>query len=178
MPNTDEHRAIFPEGPLILSHASSFPRPVCLTLSASDRRRRGWSTKSASRTRCCCRGRRSTRSLCEGTTRSSGRRPLHEVVIAVAESGQLVAGAPIVSRDVDEGRPILYWPWWRWPASIFVSSGTGTSTSTRRRRVAMGLLSGDELRNIHPFENGNVLSSTGLLCMSIVGHRCLNSKAL
>ena len=72
--------------------------------------RRGWSTKSAFRTRCCCPGRRSTRSLCGGTTRSSWRRPLHEVVIAVAESGQLVAGAPVVSRDVDEGRPILYWP--------------------------------------------------------------------
>jgi hypothetical protein len=96
------------------------------------------------------------RSLYGGTTRSSGPRPLHEVVIAVAKSGQFVAEAPVVSRDVDEGRPILYWPWWCWPASIFVSSGTGTSTSTRRKRIAMGLLSGDGLRNVLPFENGKL----------------------
>jgi hypothetical protein len=44
-------------------------------LSASDRHRRGWSTKSAFRRRCGCLRRRLTPNWCGGTEWSSGQRP-------------------------------------------------------------------------------------------------------
>ena len=73
--------------------------------SASDRHRPGWSTKSAFRRRCGCRGRRLTRNWCGEVQRGAAGsdQGSHEVVVTAADSGQLGETVPVVDSGLVEG---------------------------------------------------------------------------